>query len=99
MDAHSSCKATGQVLAFLSPQEWAQQTFGAAQLGDLRRTSRLVRLASQMAKAPQASLPQQHEGNWGQTKAAYRFLANAAISRQAISEPYWQQSRQLAAEE
>jgi hypothetical protein len=29
-----------------NPEEWAVETFGAAELGDVRRTDRLVKLAS-----------------------------------------------------
>jgi len=94
MTKHPPIPASGP--AWWAPQAWAQQTFGQAQLGDPRRTKRLVRLAGSMAREPEASLPRQHEGDWGQTKAAYRFLGNEAISAQQISEPVWQQTRAQA---
>jgi hypothetical protein len=78
------------------PEMWAQQTFGRAALGDPRRTKRLVWLAGQMARAPQESLPKQHQGNWGQTKAAYRFFSNPHISHAQISAPVWQETLQKA---
>ena len=81
------------------PEMWAQQTFGSAALGDPRRTKRLVWLAGQMARAPQESLPKQHQGNWGQTKAAYRFFSNPHLSREQISMPVWQASRHKAEQE
>ena len=46
------------------PLVWAQETFGAAELGDPRRTRRLVRVAAQMAADPQGSLPREMSGNW-----------------------------------
>ncbi len=76
------------------PLAWAQQTFGAAQLGDPRRTKRLVRVAAQMAADPQGSLPRQMGGNWAALKAAYRLVRADGVSHQAISGPVWQQTRQ-----
>lgn len=100
MSVTAQVKSTGESKAsprqLCCPQQWAQQTFGAAQLGDPRRTKRLVKLAEQMARDPQASLPQQHEGNWGQTKGAYRFFANPHISAEQMSEPVWHQTRERA---
>jgi hypothetical protein len=76
------------------PLAWAQQTFGAAQLGDPRRTKRLVRLAAQMAADPQGSFPRQTGGDWAALKAAYRLLRADGVSHEAISCPVWQQTRQ-----
>src|SRR2546429_9968116 len=79
--------------------QWAQDTFGAAQLGDVRRTKRLVRLAAQMLEDPEGSLPRQTQGNWSDLKGAYRLLRADGVSHEAISHPYWQRSRQLAEQE
>jgi Transposase DNA-binding/Transposase Tn5 dimerisation domain len=79
--------------------QWAQETFGAAELGDVRRTRRLVRLAAQMLADPEGSLPRQTQGNWSDLKAAYRLLRAAGVSHEAISQPYWQQSRRRAEQE
>lgn len=38
------------------PESWAVRTFGQAELGDLRRTDRLVQLAAALARDPQSSL-------------------------------------------
>ncbi len=38
-------------------EEWAVKTFGAAELGDPRRTDRLIKVASALAANPSASLP------------------------------------------
>ena len=37
---------------------WAEEEFGEAELGDVRRTARLVQLASVLGAQPHASLPQ-----------------------------------------
>lgn len=96
MSVKKRAKMEAKQALLCSPEIWAQHTFGGASLGDPRRTKRLVGIAGQMARAPQASLPQQHEGNWGQTKGAYRFFANPHISSEQISEPVWQQTRTRA---
>lgn len=80
-------------------QQWAQETFGAAQLGDPRRTKRLVTLAAQMAEDPEGSLPRQTRGNWSDLKAAYRLLRAEGVTHQALSEPSWQHTQELAQQE
>src|SRR5947209_5981477 len=78
---------------FTDPLAWAQDTFGAAQLGDPRRTKRLVRVAAQVAADPQGSLPREMGGDWAALKAAYRVLRADGVTHQAISRPVWQQTR------
>ncbi len=48
---------------------WAATEFGEAELGDARRTARLVELASGLAERPTASLPEACEDG-AQLKAA-----------------------------
>ena len=79
----------------LDTLSWAEQHFGTAQLGDQRRTKRLVQLAAALAHNPAASLPTQL-GNWPNLKAAYRLLEQTALSPQALSQPHWQQTRHAA---
>jgi hypothetical protein len=43
----------------LSVNEWAQQQWGAIELGDKRRNDRAVQLGGQIATRPDASLPGQ----------------------------------------
>ena len=52
-------RAREGVVTLARRQVWAQQQFGAAQLGDARRTRRLVKLAAQMAGNSSGSIPQQ----------------------------------------
>ncbi len=42
------------------PERWAVETFGTSELGDLRRTDRLVKMATAIADNPSASLADQH---------------------------------------
>jgi hypothetical protein len=63
--------------------DWAVQEFGAAQLGDARRTVRLVRLARQLSLQPQAALPEACAAP-AALKACYRFFDNDAVSDAAV---------------
>src|SRR5437868_13280826 len=81
------------------PLVWAQETFGAAQLGDPRRSRRLVRVAAQMAADPQGSLPREMGGNWAALKAGYRWVRADGLTHEAISRPVWQQTRQQVEQE
>lgn len=62
--------------------DWAIDEFGAADLGDVRRTARLVSLARQLAKSPHCSLPQSLSK--AQLKAAYRFFDNEEVDTDGI---------------
>ena len=55
--------------------QWAIDTFSQAELGDPRRTARLVELACAMATAPQASLPTALGHSRKDLDAAYDLLA------------------------
>ena len=57
---------------------WAVTEFAEAELGDVRRTMRLVELAHVLAQHPTAALPEAC-GDDAMLKAAYRFFANDAI--------------------
>jgi Transposase DNA-binding/Transposase Tn5 dimerisation domain len=57
---------------------WAITEFADADLGDLRRTQRLVQLAQVLAQNPGAALPEAC-GSGAMLKAAYRFFANDDI--------------------
>jgi Transposase DNA-binding/Transposase Tn5 dimerisation domain len=62
---------------------WAVTEFAEAELGDERRTQRLVELAGVLAQHPTATLPEAC-GDDTMLKAAYRFFANDAIEPQDI---------------
>jgi hypothetical protein len=81
------------------PLAWAQETFGKVELGDPRRSRRLVRVAAQMAADPQGSLPPEMGGDWAALKAAYRLLRADGVTHEAISRPVWQQARQQVEQE
>ena len=76
----------------LDPASWALQQLGGAELGDQRRTRRLVRLATQVAASPSDSLPDQTE-TWGDLKAAYRLFDAADVTFAGVATPHWQRTR------
>lgn len=77
----------------IDSEQWVAEEFGGCQLGDARRTKRLVRIASNMLAAPEQSLPAQNQ-EWSDTKAAYRFFANANVTFDRVAQLHWQQTRQ-----
>jgi hypothetical protein len=81
--------------ATMPPPLWAAATFAAADLGDRRRTCRLVALAAAIARDPTASLPAAL-ADPAALKAAYRLLANDGIDAQAILAPHAGQTRNAA---
>lgn len=81
----------------LSAQQWAEQTFGPAHLGDHRRTERAVHMAAAIAHDPAASLPaQMHDP--AALEAAYRFLQSPAIHYENLIRPHLEQTRAQARE-
>lgn len=73
-------------------EEWAEQQFSACDLGDQRRTKRLIEVAEQVANHPSASFPEQMQ-SWGDLKAAYRLFDSDDVTFGAIAGPHWKQTR------
>ncbi len=78
-----------------SVSEWAQLNFGTCQLGDKRRTKRLVQVAEQVGNNPSASLPNQIE-RWSDLKAAYQLFASDKVTFEGIARPHWELTKQSA---
>ena len=76
----------------LEPAQWAQSQFSLAQLGDQRRTKRLVKIATKLAQGTSGTLPQAFPV-WKDLKAAYRFFSQPKIGFEQIQSPHWQQTR------
>jgi hypothetical protein len=60
-------------------ESWAVTEFAEAELGDARRTQRVIRLATALAQQPMAGLPEACGGP-AELKAAYRLFDNEAIT-------------------
>ncbi len=71
---------------------WAQRHFGAAELGDVRRTKRLVRVATALAEKSEGTLPGAFP-SWAELKAAYRLFANEEATYLKIIGPHWDRIR------
>lgn len=78
----------------LDPELWSELEFGACQLGDLRRTRRLVRYARQMAEKPDASTPRQTE-NWADCKAVYRLFQPPEVTFEAVTAAHYRRTANL----
>lgn len=65
-------------------KEWAELIFSRAQLGDPRRTNRLVKLAGDMASSAGKAVCQASEDP-ASIEGAYRFIRNDAISTDDIA--------------
>lgn len=76
----------------LNVNDWSQEQFGQCELGDRRRTSRLVSYAAQAAADPSSSTPRQTEC-WDECKAAYRLIEHEEVTFAAITTPHHQATR------
>jgi hypothetical protein len=74
-------------------EQWVKEQFGDCQLGNALRTQRLQKVAAQMLRRPEESLPEQNP-EWADLKGAYRFFACKDVTFQAICGPHWDLTRQ-----
>lgn len=75
--------------------DWAKQQFADCQLGDRRRTKRLIKVAEQVTNDPSASFPDQMK-SWGDLKAAYRLFDCEDVTFEAIAQSHWRKTRAVA---
>src|SRR6267378_1444556 len=72
-------------------QRWAERTFGSADLGDRRRTRRLVRSAALIAAHPQQAFTQVFD--WNNLRGFYRLCNQPEATLPAVMGPHWEQTR------
>jgi hypothetical protein len=84
-------------MSLANRQWWAMEQFGEAELGDARRTKRLVKLATQMAAHSDGSIPQQ-TGTIADMKATYRLFAEEDVTHDAICGPHIESTRGAASQ-
>lgn len=89
------CHLVHEGRAMQSVADWAQLNFGTCELGDKRRTKRLVEVAKQVGNHPSASLPNQIE-RWSDLKAAYRLFDGDEVTFEAVARPHWELTKQAA---
>lgn len=80
------------MMAATAVVDWAEQTFAAAELGDGRRTRRLVRAAAQIAAHPQKAFTQVFD--WNELRGFYRLCSQAEATLAAIQGPHRAQTLQ-----
>lgn len=78
-----------------SVSQWAQQNFGQCNLGDKRRTDRLVKVAEDIGNNPSGSLPNKIE-RWSDLKAAYRLFDCKQATFNAIASGHWNLTKSKA---
>ena len=76
-------------------QQWAQEHFGTAKLGDPRRTKRLVGSAAAIAAHPEISFPSIFD--WNELRAFYNLCGRDEATLQSLQTPHWQLTRQAMA--
>ena len=91
-DASSSSTEVQMASFQIEAAEWSQEQFADCQLGDRRRTKRLIKVAEQVTNDPSASFPDQMK-SWGDLKAAYRLFDCEDVTFEAIAGPHWRQTR------
>jgi hypothetical protein len=70
-------------------QDWAEQEFRRADLGDERLRKRLLVIARDFYARPQCNVPQSCDGDRARTKAVYRFFDHAQVSMKAVLESHY----------
>ena len=68
-------------------QGWAVGEYAGAELGDARRTERLLKIVGALAACPGASLPQALGGE-AELEGAYRFFSNKAVGHAEVLHPH-----------
>jgi len=79
----------------LDADQWTEQEFGSAPLGDARLSKRLVYIADAKAKAPDRAFSGTVDGDWAATKAYYRMIDQAedsAVTMANILAPHRKQT-------
>lgn len=66
---------------------WAESEFGIVDFGDKRLSKRLLKIADSFANSPERSINQACD-DWHQSKAAYRFFQNDAVSESQIRDSH-----------
>ena len=84
-----SCEVNSEPKEIKEVEDWAEEEFGAADLGDKRLTNRLVSLVRDFYARPQVSIPQACQSR-AKTKAAYRFFENPHMDMDKVLEQHYE---------
>jgi hypothetical protein len=72
-----------------TPQDWAEEEFSKAKLGDKRLVKRLLTIARDFYSNPEGNIPEACESR-AKTKAAYRFFDNEEVNMEDILSSHYQ---------
>jgi len=72
---------------------WAHMEFGAANLGDARRSKRLVQVAAALAQNSKGVLTESLD-SWAELKAGYRLFSNEHVTYESVIDPHFQRTVQ-----
>jgi hypothetical protein len=78
-------------------QQWAQNEFGFADVGEPRLNKRLVKIATNLAANPAGTLPQAFT-DWAELKAAYRFFDNPKVDYAKVVQPHLERTQKACRE-
>jgi hypothetical protein len=78
------------------PREWAEELFGECDLGDPRRTARLIDYAARQAVDPKGSTSQVCSTSAAAAEGAYRMLRNESIDAEAMALGMYTNAAKLA---
>ena len=81
-----------------APADWAEEEFGAAELGDVRRVKRLLTMGRDFYAKPQSNIPQTC-GTPAKTKAAYRFFDDPYHTMDKLLTPHYESTVNRVAKE
>jgi hypothetical protein len=77
--------------------EWAEEVFGGAELGDSRRTRRLVRMAAEVGRRPSGKIAEVYT-DAAERQGAYDFVESDQVDAEAISRAVADSTAQRCAE-
>ena len=76
----------------LEPRSWAEQQFATTDLGDRRRTNRLVESAAKIAAHPEKPFTQVFD--WNELRGFYRLCDQSQATLAAVMQPHWEHTRE-----
>lgn len=77
---------------------FGHENFSGAQLGDRRRTNRLIKITDRMVEHPGGTLPDKMRSP-KELKALYRLVDNDAVTHEKVLEPHYARTRQRMEEQ
>jgi Transposase DNA-binding/Transposase Tn5 dimerisation domain len=73
------------------PRLWAERQFATVDIGDRRRTRRLVESAAKIAAHPEKAFTQVFD--WNELRGFYRLCDQSKATLAAVMQPHWEQTR------